>query len=136
MQLRLSYSEIQKFIYQKTNKQLPISYGGTHTIRINYEVNVLFKTSTVGIDVTIERIVGTDVILSYSGGAAIEMMLRTALDRVKNQPGGDALESMPGNMLVLHLGKNPQTAQIFERIELQDVHFDEQYVMIDFAPKS
>ena len=136
MQFRLTFDEIQDLIQRKAGRSLPIVYGGEHTVRIAYDVNVLFKQTSVGIDITVERINGSDIFLSYSGGAAIEFMLRTALGRYTGQPGADIIELMDGNRILLSLGKNPQAAQIFNAVELQDIHFDEQHVMIDFKPKN
>lgn len=133
MQLRLTFSEVVKMIADKTGKELPMCYGGPHTLRLTHKVPLM---GSVGLDITVEKINDSDVILSFGGGAAIEYMLRAALNQAKNQPGGDMVEMLGGNQLVLHLGKNPNTAQIFDRIELEDIHFDEQTIMIDFVPKA
>lgn len=129
------FDEIQNLIQSKTGKSLLLLYGGLHTCRISYDINMLFKSTSVGIDITIEHIDGTDIYISYSGGMAIEMMMKTALARVKDQPGADMLELVEGNGLIFHLGRNPQLAQIFERAELRDIFFDEQSTIIEFAPK-
>lgn len=135
MQFKLTYTEVENLISQKTGKKLPLVYGGPHTVRISYEVNVLFKTTSVGLDITVEGIRGSDIFLSYGGGMAIDMMVKTALSRVQGQPGADMLEQLDNSRLVLHLGKNPQLGQLFEHLVLQDIHFDEQSIMIDFVPK-
>lgn len=133
MQFRLTYSEVQQMINSKTGKELPMCFGGPHTLRITHKVPLM---GSVGLDITVESIKGTDIILSFGGGAAIEYMLRAALNQAKNQPGGDMVQMLGGNQLMLSLGKNPNTAQMFERIDLQDIHFDEQTIMIDFVPKA
>ena len=66
----------------------------------------------------------------------VEFMLKTALGRVKGQPGADMMELMDGNRLVLHLDKNQQLSQIFERITLRDIFFDDEFVVVDFVTKS
>lgn len=136
MQLRFTYIEIQDMIAAKTGKQLPMSYCDDHTIHIGYEVNVLFKTTTVGLDITVDSIEGENIYLSYGGGMGIEFMVRTALSQVKNQPGGDMIEALDGCRILVRLGKNEQLSPIFERIELKDIHFDAETVMIDFVPKA
>lgn len=132
MEFRLTYQEIEHLIAEKSGKELPMQYGGTHTLRISYKVPLM---SSVGLDINVEQIKGSDVILSFGGGAAIEFMLRTALNQAKNRPGGDMLEMLGGNQLLLALGKNPNTASLFERITLQDICFDEHYIIIKFTPK-
>lgn len=136
MQLKLSFDEITKMIAAKTGKTLPMAYGGPHTVRISYEVNILFKTTAVGLDITIDSIENNNIFLSYDGGAGIEFMVRSALSRVKEQPGGDMIETLDGCRLMVLLSRNSQMAQLTDRIDLQGIHFDEHHVMIDFVPKN
>jgi hypothetical protein len=89
----------------------------------------------VGLDVNVDRINGSDIFLSYGGGAGIEFMVRTALGQFKKQQGADLLDILGGNRLMRALGKNPQLAPVFDRIILKDIHFDERGIMIDFVPK-
>lgn len=136
MQFRIGYCEIQNLLSQKTGKSIPMCYGGPHTLRISYDVNMLFKTSSVGIDINVDRVDNQEIFLSYSGGMGVEFMLKTALGRVKGQPGAEMMELMDGNRLVLHLDKNQQLSQIFERITLRDIFFDDEFVVVDFVTKS
>lgn len=133
MQLKLTYAEVENLISKKSGKELPMCFGGPHTLRISHKVPLM---GSVGLDINVERIQGSDVILSFGGGAAIEYMLRAAINQAKNQPGGDMVELMDNGQLVLSLGKNPNMAPMFENINLQDIHFDEQSIMIDFVPKN
>lgn len=133
MQFNLSYSEVGQFILDKTGKQIPLTYGGPHTLRISYQVPLM---GSVGLDVNVDRIDGSNIHLSYGGGAAIEFMVRTALGQFKKQPGADLLEILDGNRLLLSLGKNPQLSPVFDKIEIKDIHFNEMSVMVDFVPKT
>lgn len=131
MQLKLTFDEIGNLIHERTGKELPMSYSGPHSVRVAYKVPLM---GPVGLDITVDRVEGSNLYLSYDGNKAIEMMLQTALNHYKDQPGMDIVELLDGNRLLLALGKNPQTAQLFERITLHDIHFDERSVMIDFTP--
>lgn len=132
MQLKLTFDEIGKLIYEKTGKELPLMYGGPHTVRVSYKVPLM---GPVGLDINVDRIDGGDIYLSYGGGKAIEFMVRTAFKQFEGRPEAEMLQLLDDNRLVLLLSKSPQMAQIFERVDLQDIHFDEQSVMIDFVPK-
>lgn len=136
MQFRLTYQEISDLIQKKTGKTLPILYGGPHTVRISYDVNVLFKTASVGLDLTVEQVCGSDITLSYAGGAGIDFMVKTALNHAKNQPGGELIELLDDNRILLSLGKNAQAGTVFDHIILKDIYFDEQFAIIDFMPKA
>lgn len=134
MQFNLTYSEVGQFILDKTGKELPLSYGGPHTLRISYKVPLM---GSVGLDVNVDRINGSDIFLSYGGGAGVEFMVRTALGQFKKQqPGADILDILDGNRLMLALGRSSQLSPVFDRITLKDIHFDEHSLMVDFVPKS
>ena len=136
MELRLTYQEISSLIEQKAGRALPLTYGGPHTVRVSYDVNVLFKTASVGIDLTVERIEGADIYIAYSGGAGIDFMVRQAISMAKSRPGGDLIEPLDGNRILLCLSKNAQAGTIFDRVTLEDIRFDEQYAIIQFSPKN
>ena len=135
MEFRLTYQEISDLIEKKAGRSLPIIYGGTHTVRIAYEVNMFVKTASVGIDLTVESIENGKIILSYTGGMGIDFMIRTALSHAANQPGADMIELLPDNRLGLDLAKNAQAGSLFEHIDLRDIRFDEQYAIVEFQPK-
>ena len=136
MELRLTFDEISSMIEKKAGRSLPIVYGGPHTVRITYDVNVLFKSASVGLDLTVERVQGSDILLSYGGGPGIDFMVRQALNMAKNRPGGELIELVDGNRILLALGKNQQAGSLLDHLELRDIRFDEHYAIIDFVPKS
>lgn len=135
MELRLTYQEISEMIEKRAGRALPIIYGGPHTVRISYDVNVLFKTASVGLDLTVERINGSDIFLSYDGGAGIDFMVRQAISIAKNRPGGDMIEPLDGNRILLSLGKTQQAGSLLDHITLKDIRFDEHYAIVEFTPK-
>ena len=136
MQLRLSYQEISEMIQKRAGQSLPMMYSGPHSVRITYGVNVLFHTTDIGLDLTVDSIEDSNIIVSYTGGAGIEFMVRQALNMARKRPGGDIIEPLEGNRLMLCLGKNAQVGSLLDHIELQDIRFDEQHVIIEFIPKN
>ena len=136
MELRLTYQEISKLIEQKAGRALPIVYGGPHTVRISYDVDIMFKSTSVGLDLTVEDVTGSDITLSYNGGIGIDFMVRQAINMAKNRPGGELIEPLDGNRIRLALGKNNQTGSLLDHIDLQDIRFDEQYAIVVFEPKT
>ncbi len=136
MEIRLTYQEISDLIEQKAGRSLPLMYGGPHTVHVSYDVNVLFKTASVGLDLTVDQIVGSDIYLSYNGGAGIDFMIRQAIGMAKNRPGGELIEPLSDNRILLCLSKSQQANTLFNHIELRDIRFDEQYAIIEFVPKA
>ena len=136
MELRLTFSEISELIEKKAGRALPITYGGPHTVRVSYDVNVLFKSTSVGIDLTVDQIVGSDIYLSFSGGAGIEFMVRQAINMAKNRPGGEFIEPLDDNRILLALSRMQQAGSLLEHVTLRDIRFDERYAIIEFVPKA
>lgn len=136
MELRLTFAEISDLIEKKAGRPLPVMYGGPHTVRVSYDVNVLFKSASVGIDLTVDQIVDSDIYLSFSGGAGIDFMVRQAISMAKNRPGGEFIESLDGNRILLALSRMQQAGSLLEHVTLRDIRFDEQYVIIEFVPKA
>lgn len=148
MQFRLTYQEISDLIARKAGRPIPVLYGGPHTVRIGIDVNVLFKTANIGLDLNVDQVdENGNVYLSYNGGMGIDFMIRTALSHAQNQPGGDMLEMLPDNRILLNLSKGVQQAaegatdgsqqvgSLFDHIQLRDISFDEQFAIVDFVPK-
>ena len=136
MQFRLTFQEISDLIERKAGHSLPVMYGGPHTVRISYEVNMFVKTASVGLDLTVDQVdENGNIILSYNGGMGIDFMIKTALNHAKNQPGGDMIDLLPDNRILLNLSKNAQAGSLFDHIQLQDISFDEQFAIIEFVPK-
>lgn len=136
MQFRLTYQEISDLIERKAGRSIPVVYGGLHTVRIAYEVNMFVKTTSVGIDLTVEGIDPEgNITLSYNGGMGIDFMIRTALSHAQGQPGGDMIEQLPDNRIRLCLSKNAQAGSLFDHISLKDIFFDEKFAIVEFEPK-
>lgn len=131
MQFRISFDEIAKMMKKKAGQSVPMSYADTHTVHIAYE-KLFMKMS---LDITIERVLGGDVRVSYKGSFGIDSMVKMALNQIKSRPEGAMIEDLGNNLLVLHLGQSPQISQILEHAILQDICFDPEFVIIDFVPK-
>ena len=136
MELRLTFAEISEMIEKKAGRPLPVMYGGPHTVRVSYDVNVLFKSASVGIDLTVDQIVDSDIYLSFNGGAGIDFMVRQAVNMAKSRPGGEFIEPLDGNRILLALSRMQQAGSLLEHVTLRDIRFDEQYAIIEFVPKS
>ena len=66
----------------------------------------------------------------------IDFMVKQAIGMAKNRPGGELIEPLEGNRILLALSKNQQAGSVLDHVTLRDIRFDEQYAIIDFVPKS
>jgi hypothetical protein len=136
MELRLTYTEISELIGRKAGRNIPVVYGGPHTVRIGVDIDVLFKTANIGLDLTVDEVRDGNIIISYTGGMGIDFMVRTALNHAKNQPGGDMIDLLPDNRIMLMLSKSTRTGSLLDHVDLKDIRFDEHYAIVEFEPHS
>lgn len=131
MQFRISYQEIQNIMAQKSGRSVPFVYDSPHSVRITASETF----ASMGITFTIRHVSDSNVDLEYSGGIATNFLMKQAMKQAVNQPGADIIEMLDGNNIRLHLDRSAQFSQLLERITLQDICFDEQFVIIQFASK-
>ena len=136
MELRLTYTEISELIGRKAGRNIPVIYGGPHTVRIGVDIDVLFKTANIGLDLTVDEVRDGNIIISYTGGMGIDLMVRTALNHAKNQPGGDMIDLLPDNRIMLMLSKSTRTGSLLDHVDLKDIRFDEHYAIVELEPHS
>lgn len=131
MEIRLTYDEISDLIEKKAGRRLPVNYGGdSHTVRIAYDV----MSTSVGLDLTVESVTGSDIIVSHSGGMAVGFMIKQALKMAKSRPGGDMIDYTGDGRIHIALGRNPQAGSLLDHASLNDIRFDEHYAIVDFTP--
>lgn len=129
MNLNLPFSEINEIIDKKLII-LPWSlvYKDQHTIQLKRKIRIPL---TKDIDVSVERIDGSDIYLNVDSGA-----INKLLDIVKNL----SFESLNmiellDNRIILHLDKNKKIAHTMEQITLQDISFNVENAVVKFMPK-
>jgi hypothetical protein len=129
MNLNLPFSEINEIIDKKLII-LPWSlvYKDQHTVQLKRKIRIPL---TKDIDVSVERIDGSDIYLNVDSGA-----INKLLDIVKNL----SFESLNmiellDNRIILHLDKNKKIAHTMEQITLQDISFNEENAVVKFMPK-
>ncbi|MCR4812802.1 MAG: hypothetical protein K5867_09465 [Bacteroidales bacterium] len=129
MNLNVPFSEINEIIDKKLII-LPWSlvYKDQHTIQLKRKIRIPL---TKDIDVSVERIDGSDIYLNVDSGA-----INKLLDIVKNL----SFESLNmiellDNRIILHLDKNKKIAHTMEQITLQEISFNEENAVVKFMPK-
>ena len=102
-------------------------------MRVCYDRKILFKAVSVGIDLTVESIEGTNIYIAYSGGAGIDFVVKHAIPMLKNRSIGKLIEPLEGNRIRLCLGKNAKVGAILDHMDLENISFNEQYAIIQMS---
>ncbi len=120
MNLQIPYKELEAFLMKKYDQQVKVEFANENTISITKRV--VIKDATV--NVSIDKIVGNDIILSYQAGFGIEWIIKGVLMWFKESIKG-FVEEQEENKLLIHLDKINQIDGILDKIEILDITFDE-----------
>ena len=127
LSLQISYKELEAFLMKKYNQQVKLEFANEKTISITKKV--LIKDATV--NVSIDKIEGSDIILSYQACFGIEWIIKGALMWFKESIS-DFVDELEDNKLLLHLDRIEELNTILKKIEIKEVSFDDLNVNIAF----
>ena len=130
MQIRISYKELINYVSSHYGKVLAIKCVNSDTITISSTVNMVLFSKEVGITMSVEKIEGEDLYLSYSNGMGVDMILKGVLKFVKMSSYGSIVEERTGNALVVHLGHVDPVKKVFESMSLDKISFSNDGVIV------
>jgi hypothetical protein len=118
--------------------QINLAYGDESTIQVSAVVKIKLKvmeaTVPVKENVSVKKVDGSDVTLTHQTGMAIglkwEQVLELCEDVVK-----DMLEVQDNNTLLVHLDKIDKLNTILEKVEMQSISFEPDYINLCFVLK-
>ena len=133
MKLTISYSELQDYVASHFHKTVNFGYGDGATVSVSVPIKVLGFTKSVSINITVTKIEGTDLFLSYDGKMGIDLLVSPAISYAKKLVPGKAdwVELMPGNILKLRLGDIGQMKKVFEKLKLNNIFFEQGNIVVD-----
>ena len=133
MKLTISYSELQDYVASHFHKTVNLGYVDGATVYVSVPIKVLGFTKSVSINITVTKIEGTDLFLSYDGKMGIDLLVSPAISYAKKLVPGKAdwVELMPGNILKLRLGDIGQMKKVFEKLKLNNIFFEQGNIVVD-----
>ena len=142
MRLQISYNEFEqllsKYFQQKLINQIRLAYVDESTIQVSAVVKIKLKvmeaTVPVKENVSVKKVDGSDVTLTHQTGMAIglkwEQVLELCEDVVK-----DMLEVQDNQTVLVHVDKIDKLNTILEKVEMQSISFETDYINLCFALK-
>ena len=142
MRLQISYIEfdqlLSKYFQQKPISQIRLAYVDESTIQVNAVVKIKLKdivaTVSVKENVSVKKVDGSDVTLTYQEGMVIDMMGKRILELCEDV-AKDMLELQDNNTLLVHLDKMDKLNTVLEKVEMQSISFEPDYINLCFVLK-
>ena len=133
MKLSITYAELQDYVASHFHKTVNFGYVDGATVSVSVPIKVLGFIKSVSINITVKKIEGTDLFLSYGGKMGIDMLVSPAISYAKKLVPQKAgwVEQMPGNILKLRLGDIDQMKKVFEKLKLNNIFFEQGNIVVD-----
>ncbi len=133
MKVSITFSELQDYLLDHFHKSVKMAYVDGSTMEISVPVKVLGFTKFVGIRLTVKKIEGTDLFLAYDGKMGVDMLVTPAIAFIKKliPEKTDWVQSLPNNMVKIHLRDIEQLSKVFEKVKLNSISFDQLHVVIE-----
>lgn len=109
---------------------MKVSYVAKVKVRFIGEIS-----KTFGIDISIDKIEGEDVHLSYDGGLGMDMVVGGILTLVPQLKNTEIADFSQKSRIVLHLAKIEDAHKALQLIDVQRVFFSEGSANFEFLLK-
>ena len=141
MRLQIPYNELELFLseyfQQKMIRQIKLAYVDESTIQVSAVVKIKLKVAEATIPVkekvSVKMVADSDITLTHAGMAfdlKWEQVLELCEDVVK-----DMLEVQDNHTVLVHLDKIDKLNTILEKVEMQSIRFEPEYINLCFALK-
>ena len=135
MKLSITYTELQDYVSSHFHKTVNLGYVDGATISVSVPIKVFGFTKSVSINITVKKIEGTDLFLSYDGKIGIDLLVSPAISYAKKLVPEKAgwVEQMPGNIVKLRLGDIDKLQKVFEKLKFDNILFEQGNIGIEMS---
>ena len=135
MVILISFSELQDYILKQFKHSIDICCVDEKTISIGTMIKMPFFVKQINLCLSVEKIDGYDITMSYSSGLGIDLIMKGVLKFINGMSPeyGDIVEDKTANYFTIHLKKIKQLEKTFDYVELKHIHFEESGVVIDVS---
>ena len=141
MRLQIPYNEFEqllnKYFQQKLISQINLAYVDESTIQVSTVVKIKLKVAEATIPVkekvSVKMVADSDITLTHAGMAfdlKWEQVLELCEDVVK-----DMLEVQDNHTVLVHVDKIDKLNTILEKVEMQSISFEPDYINLCFVLK-
>ena len=120
MKASISFPELQNILLEKAQQNINFSHVDDKTIHVTYPIDLGLIKKDLSVDLIIEELRDSDLLVQLSAGKGTEILLNTALSLLKNKIPEGLLEKQPDNYFLIHLGSIEQMKSVFDAITVDD----------------
>ena len=136
MKASISFPELQNILLDKAGQTISFASVDEKTIHITYPLNLGIIKKDLSVDLIVEELRGSDLLVQISGGKGMETLINTALSLLKNKIPEGLLEKQPDNYFLIHLDSIEQVKSVFDAITVSDFKVLEDGLQVEGALKA
>ena len=123
MIITISFSELQEYVASHYGQKVSFHCVNENTLFVSTVIP--FISREIGLNITVLDIKGQDILLSYSKGIGINLLVKGALSFINNMfpEYGDIVEEGQLNNLTVHLKRIKELEQPLELVDLEVLSF-------------
>ena len=122
MKASISFPEIQNLLAEKTQQAVSFAFVDPKTVKVTYPLNLGLIKKDISANLIIKELTGSDLLLKLDAGLGSDTMLATVLSLLKDKIPSGLMEKRPESQLLLHLGQIEQVKNVFEKVDVTDLH--------------
>jgi len=142
MKLLIDFPELAVLACEAINKPLDLTLScvDNKTVKVSVTNDIVIpivgitKSVTTSIDLTIEKLEGEDLYVTYDEGFRNNPIVNGVLAFLPKWEVG-AVELYQRSKAIVHLSKIEQVHEALEKVEIKDIHFEEEFMLVDFELK-
>lgn len=136
MKASISFPELQNILLEKAQQNINFSHVDDKTIHVTYPIDLGLIKKDLSVDLIIEELRDSDLLVQISAGKGTEILLNTALSLLKNKIPEGLMEKQPDNYFLIHLGSIEQVKSVFDAISVSDFKVLADGLQVEGALKS
>ena len=126
------------YFQQKLINKIKLAYVDENTFQVSAVVKIKLKVAKAIVpikeNVSIKNVDGSDVTLALQEGMVFDLMRERLLELCEDVVK-DVLEEQDNNTLLVHLDKMDKLNTLLERLEIQSISFEPDYINLYFVLK-
>lgn len=133
MEVKIKYLEIQDFILQNFNKEVALMFVAPSTVSVSTKIKVFGFSKSIGVELCVEEIDGSNLHLSYSGKLGVKLLITPAIAFLKRllPDKTNFITQNSNNRVIVNLTEIEQLKGVLEKVTLKSICFDEEHVVIE-----
>mgnify|MGYP004663182395 FL=1 len=133
MEVKIKYSELQDFISHKFKKEVSLAFVALSTVSVSTKVKVLGFAKSIGVDLCVEKVDGSNLHIAYSGKLGIELLITPTIAFLKRllPDKTNFITHNSNNRVIINLAEIDQLKGVLEKVTLKSICFEEEHVVID-----